>query len=96
MSIRIEPSKLNTANAQINEMSRQWHNIRNQLDVILMGSGLKTAEARQLCLALNDLTNPEREEYIQANWGPLYLQKSLPLLGQLETIEQLMAKSEGK
>jgi hypothetical protein len=96
MDVRIEPSKLNTANAQDNELARQWHNVRNQVDVLLMGKGLKTAELRQQCLALNELTSQEREDYILQHWGPVYLQKAAPLLGQLDHIEKLMVKADGK
>ncbi len=76
---------------QNDQLARQWRTLRNKLDSLLMVNNvLKGTELRQRCLALDSMTPEQRETHIQEQWGPLYLQKAVPLLQQISTLERLM------
>ena len=78
------------------QLQRQWKELRNRLDTLLMSNNvLKGTELRQKCLALDSKSFEERQAHINEHWGPLYLQKVLPLLQQLDTLEKVIA-TQGK
>ncbi len=79
--------------AQEDQHAKQWQQLRNRLDSILLSTNvLKSDEVRQRCLKLDDMNFEQRRAYIQDNWGELYLEKTMPLLQQLETLEQFLYK----
>jgi hypothetical protein len=74
---------------QAEQLARQWQEIKNRLDIILVSNNvLKGTALRQKCLALDGMSYEERQQFIQEQWGPLYLQKTMPLLQQLDTLER--------
>ncbi len=76
------------------QLSKQWKEIRNRIDVVLMSNNiLKTNETRAKCLELDGMNHNGRIEHIKINWGPLYLNRAQPLLDQLKTIEDQLLKN---
>lgn len=78
---------------QTEQLAKQWKDLRNRLDTVLMTNNvLKGNDLRQRCLAMDQMTFQERQTHIQEHWGPMYLNKVLPILQQLETLEGIIAK----
>lgn len=76
------------------QLSKQWKDIRNRIDAILMSNNaMKTTEMRMNCFALDQMTSEDRGNHISEHWGPLYLQRVTPLLQQLATLEQQLLKA---
>lgn len=77
------------------EMSHQWRELRNKLDSLLLSTNvMKTNDVRQQCHKLDSMTTEERRIHIQSNWGPVYLEKSEPILIQIEALERHIAKED--
>jgi hypothetical protein len=75
------------------QLAKQWKELRNRLDTVLMTNNvLKGNDLRQRCLAMDQMTFLERQAHITEHWGPMYLNKVLPILQQLETLEAIIAK----
>lgn len=78
---------------QSDSLSDGWKDLRNKLNILLMSNNtMKTNETTAACQALDQLSHQARIEYIQANWGPLYAERCMPILLQLQNIERLMSK----
>ncbi len=85
--------KAKATEQQSKQLSKQWKDLRNRLDMVLMPSNvLKGSELRQQCLALDGMTLTQRVEHIKTHWGPLFLEKSMPLLQQIDALEQVINK----
>jgi|6_EtaG_2_1085325.scaffolds.fasta_scaffold61230_2 hypothetical protein len=77
------------------EMSTQWRELRNKLDTMLLSTNvMKTNDVRQRCLELDGMTTEERRNHIRAFWGPIYLDRTDPILAQLQSLESNIAKHE--
>lgn len=75
------------------QISKQWKEVRNRIDTVLMSNNvMKSTELRQRCLLLDHLHTEGRVEHIKENWGPLYLERVQPLLQQLANLEDQLAK----
>jgi len=71
------------------QLAKAWQDIKNRLDVLLLSNNVyKGAELRQSCLALNAMSHEDRQQYILQYWGQVCLDKALPLLQQLNTLER--------
>lgn len=82
---------------QLEQLSLQWRDFRNKIDSILLTTNtLKSTEIRQKCLALDSMSQAERERHITEHWGPLYLNKVSPLLAQILTLEEKIKELEEK
>lgn len=80
---------------QTDELNASWRSIRNRLDSMLMSTNvLKTNDAMQSCRALDTMSTEERQNHIQGNWGPMYLDKARPILIQLEMLEKKIAADQ--
>lgn len=80
---------------QIDQMSRQWKELRHKLDAILLSNNvLKSNELRQKCYELDQMNAEQRRTHIHDNWGPICLEKTMPLLQQLEALERVIAKTK--
>lgn len=78
---------------QSDSLSTGWNDLKNKLNILLMSNNtLKTTEATAACQALDQMSHHDRVNYIQANWGPLYAERCMPILLQLQNIERLMSK----
>lgn len=72
---------------------RTWRDLRNKIDSLLLGSKVLKADlVRVKCQALDQLDQQGRYDHIMKNWGPQYATKILPLLQQLNTVEQQLNK----
>lgn len=79
------------------QMSKQWKELRNRLDTLLMANNvMKGNELRQQCLAMDSMTTDERKTHILTHWGPLYLTRVEPILQQLETLERIISEHSKK
>lgn len=79
---------------QTQQLSQKWKEIRNRIDATLMSTNvLKTNDVRQKCLLMDSMTPAEREQHIRLNWGPQYLDRVAPMLQQLATLEDQLAKT---
>lgn len=77
------------------ESSRQWRDLRNKLDTMLLSTSvMKTNEVRQQCLLMDTMTTDERRTHIEQYWGQLYREKAEPIILQLQALEAHIAKSE--
>lgn len=66
---------------------------KHKIDSILLSNAvLKSDEVRQACHKIDSLDNDEREAYITETWGPLFWEKVQPLVHQLNTIDEALAK----
>jgi len=73
---------------------QQWRSLRNKMDSILLSTNvMKTDEAKRACLQLDGMTIKERQDYIKEKWGPAYIEKVIPILQQLETLENFISKT---
>lgn len=73
-------------------LSAGWKELRNKLDIMLLSNNvMKTNETTKACKAIDQMTHDERINYIAGTWGPLYAEKSMPILLQLQHIEKLMS-----
>ncbi len=80
--------------SQINLLEKQWKEFRNKIDSILISNNImKNSEVRLNCLKLDTMTHQERMDHIQNSWGPMYLDKVMPLLLQLVTLENQIANA---
>ena len=78
---------------QNQQLSSKWKELRNRIDSTLMSTNvLKTNDVRQKCLLMDNMTPAEREQHIRLNWGPQYLDRVAPMLQQLATLEEQLAK----
>lgn len=79
--------------SQIAMHEKAWRDIRNKLDSLLIGTNvLKGDVARKHCQALDSMTQEDRNIHILTNWGPIYAERSKPLLHQLDILEREIAK----
>lgn len=70
---------------------KAWRDIRNKLDSILIGTNvLKGDEARKKCQLIDTLKTDERIAHIQSNWGSNYVERSRPLIHQLDVLEKVI------
>jgi len=77
------------------EASTKWRELKHKLDSILLTTNvMKTNDIRENCASLDDMNIDERSAHISGLWGPIYLQKCQPILFQLRTLEQHIAKQE--
>lgn len=71
----------------INLLGRQWNDTKNKIDGLLLSGKRNVEDVKKLCDILYTLPSAERKEHITKHFGPKYLDKVLPLLLQLESIE---------
>lgn len=70
-------------------LSAGWKELRNKLDILLLSNNImKTNETTMACKALDTMSHEDRIEYIKRVWGPLYAEKTMPLLLQLLHLEK--------
>lgn len=85
--------KKSSSSANLDQHERAWKDLRNKLDSVLLSTNvIKGDAARTLCQALDSMSLADRLAHIEANWGKLYGQKSLPLLQQLDSVESMITK----
>ena len=86
---KIVNKQKNGPDKQLEELSKQWRHLRNRIDIVLISNNvLKTDAVRQLCAALDTMTQTDRDAHIRLNWGDLYAGKVEPLLHQLDALER--------
>lgn len=74
-------------------LAANWKALRNRLYSTLMSNNiLKSNETLIACQSIDGMTHEARIEYITNTWGPLYAEKCLPLLQQMQSVEQSMAR----
>ena len=79
---------------QDESFGRSWRDLRNKMDSLLLSTNvMKTDEAKRACLQLDGMTMQERQDYIRERWGPAYVEKVMPILQQLETLEKHIANN---
>lgn len=79
---------------QLDSLATGWKSIKDKLDILLLTNNvMKTNDTMIACRKIDDLTHEERVVYINDTWGPLYTEKSMPLLLQMKQIENLITKS---
>ena len=79
--------KIAESSLNINLLGRQWNDTKNKVDGLLLSGKRNVEEVKKLCDELYVLPFQERKEFITRHFGPKYLDKVLPLLLQLESIE---------
>jgi len=87
-SVKEDPAVLKLTEFLNRGPTEAWRALRNKLDSILLsGNALKSSEVQQLCAKLDGMTYDQRREHIVGHWGPQFLDRSLPLLHQLQVLE---------
>ena len=73
----------------------QWRSLRNKMDSLLLSTNvMKSDDAKRACLQLDGMTTQQRQDYIREKWGPAYVEKVMPILQQLETLEKHIAMAD--
>jgi hypothetical protein len=86
-------TKLAENSFNINLLSRQWHDIRNKIDCLLLAAHKNSDKTKTLCQNIYKLPTNERSHYIIVNFGQQYHNKVEPLLRQLEIVETTYNKN---
>lgn len=74
---------------ELQALHAQLRDQRVKLDSQLVSNNLmKADEVRQACAQLDGMTPDERREFITTTWGPMYLDRVLPILLQIEMTEE--------
>lgn len=69
-------------------LGRQWLTTKQKLESLLLSNNILSSQnVREFCCTLESLTLEERIECIRLTFGEPYLAKVMPILQQLETIE---------
>lgn len=76
---------------QTEQLSKQWKELRNRLDSLLMVNNfMRGNDLRQQCIVMDAMTTAERNAHIKKHWGPLYLERVQPIIQQLENLERII------
>lgn len=67
---------------------KQWYELRNRVDVILLSNNVKSAGDKLDVRKLDNMSHEERQKYILSKWGSVYLDRCLPILIQLDVLEK--------
>jgi len=71
----------------------QLQSLRVKLDSqLLVNNLMKVDAARQACAQLDAMSTEQRQQYITEKWGPLYMERAVPLLLQIEQTEAALAR----
>ena len=86
-------TQLAQSNFNIDLLGRQWHDIRNKIDCILLPAHKDVDKTKMICQTMYQLPTEERSQYIVLNFGQRYHDKVEPLLRQLEIVEKTYSKN---
>lgn len=83
---------ISTEEKILKERQDQWKTLRVKLDIVLRNNRIfKPDIMLQKCQELDNMNKSGRMEHIRTNWGELYLTKAMPIIEQLDLLEQLVA-----
>lgn len=74
-------------NFNIDLLGRQWYDVKNKIDSLLLSGKRDVERVKKLTDQLYQLSFSDRRDFVKKNFGPRYYDKVEPLLYQLETIE---------
>ena len=86
-------TKLAENNFNIDLLGRQWHDIRNKIDCVLLAGNKDIDKTKTLCQNMYKLPTDERNHYVIIHFGQRYHDKVEPLLRQLEIVEKNYSKN---
>ncbi len=96
MKISIKDGVKKMADAMVHDginFDKQWHELRNKVDVILLSNNIsKTDKDKSDIRKLDSMSHEERQQYICNNWGPMYLDRCMPILIQINILEKSRVK----
>jgi hypothetical protein len=69
--------------------AKQWRNTKNKIDSLLKSGNKPTDELKTVCVMLEAMNHEDRCKKIIEYWGIQYLNKVMPLLQQLSSLESV-------
>ena len=78
-------------NKDLNAAANIWAILNNKLHSLLSMDKVRTREQNLLlCKDIEKMSYQDRIEFIEQHWGKNYLNKAVPILAQMNSIEQAL------